>query len=115
MKRVFYLTFGLLAVLIGSGIAVWLFYNLLIERQAEFTDIWDLRQLFVPFVMIGWGIYWLRKGLRSPNINRGSSNKALPLCKYRIQSYNVAWIGFYFRHNKDGKQFTYGTKERPIV
>jgi len=67
MKRVFYLSFGSLAILIGSGIAVWLFYNLLIERQAEFTGIWSLRQLFMPFVMIGFGIYWLRKGLKSSN------------------------------------------------
>jgi len=69
MKRVFYLTFGFLAVLIGFGIAVWLFYNLLIERQAEFTGIWSLGQFFMPFVMIGWGIYWLRKGLKSSNLN----------------------------------------------
>jgi hypothetical protein len=67
MKRVFYLTFGLLAVLIGFGIAAWLFYNLLIERQSEFTGVWSLGQLFMPFVMIGWGIYWVRKGSKSSN------------------------------------------------
>jgi hypothetical protein len=69
MKRAFYLTFGFLAVLIGFGIAMWLFYNLLIERQPEFTGVWSPTQLFMPFTMIGCGIYWLRKGLKSSNIN----------------------------------------------
>ena len=69
MKKIFYLTFGLLAVLIGSGIGVWLFYNMVIERQAEFTGISNVGQVFMPFVMVGWGIYWLRKGLKSSNIN----------------------------------------------
>jgi hypothetical protein len=67
MKRIFYLTFGFLAVLIGFGIAVWLFYNLLIERQSEFTGVWSPVQLFIPVVMIGWGIYWVRKGSKSSN------------------------------------------------
>jgi amino acid transporter len=69
MKRLFYLTFGVLAVLIGFTIAVWLFYNLLIERQPEFTGIWTPAQLFMPFVMIGCGIHWLRKGLKSSNVD----------------------------------------------
>ena len=69
MKRLFYLTFGLLAVLIGSGIAVWLFYNLLIERQAQFTGIWSAGQVFMPLLMIGCGINWLRKGLKSSDVN----------------------------------------------
>ena len=69
VTRVFYLTFGFLAVLIGFGIAVWLLYNLLVERQPEFTGIRTLGQLLLPFVMIGWGVYWVRKGLRSSNLN----------------------------------------------
>lgn len=51
MKRAFYLTFGFLAVFIGFGIVVWLFYNLFVEREAEFTGIWSLGQLFMPFVI----------------------------------------------------------------
>ena len=64
MKKVFYLTFGFLALLIGFGSAVWDFYNLFIERQAEFTSKWNLSQVFIPPVMIGFGIYWFRKGLK---------------------------------------------------
>ncbi len=64
MKKVFYLTFGFLALLIGFGFAVWDFYNLFIERQAQFTGKWDLSQVLIPPVMIGFGIYWVRKGLK---------------------------------------------------
>jgi hypothetical protein len=69
MKRAFYLTFGFLAVLIGFAILAWLFYNLFIKRQPQFTGISSLGQLFLPFVMVGCGIYWLRKGLKSSDTN----------------------------------------------
>ena len=62
MKRAFYLTFGFLAVLIGLVTAVWVFYNMFIERQPEYTGVRSVGALFMPFVMMGWGAYWLRKG-----------------------------------------------------
>jgi hypothetical protein len=61
MKRAFYLTFGFLAMLIGFGVAAWIFYNLFVERQPEYRGVTSLW----PLAMIGCGVYWLRKGWKA--------------------------------------------------
>jgi hypothetical protein len=61
MKRAFYLTFGFLAMLIGFGVAVWIFYNLFVERQPGYTG----RASLFPLAMIGCGVYWLKKGWKA--------------------------------------------------
>jgi ABC-type uncharacterized transport system permease subunit len=69
MKKLFYLSFGFPSVIIGFGIGLWLMYNLFIERQEEFTGIANVRQLLIPVVFIGCGIYWIRKGFNLSNKN----------------------------------------------
>jgi hypothetical protein len=57
---------GGLCLLAGLAILAWLAYNLLVERQPEFTGIRFVGQLIIPFLLILFGYRWLRHPLRSP-------------------------------------------------
>ena len=65
LQRVLYLVFGVLAVLIGVTIGVWIIYNLLVERQPEFNEPVDPRSYLFPLVMVGVGIGMIVKAVKS--------------------------------------------------
>lgn len=54
MKRLF----GVIALLMGSAILLWVGYNLLIERQKEFTR--GLLPIGVGGAMVYVGVMWIR-------------------------------------------------------
>ncbi len=54
---------GLIAVIAGVGTLVWLGYNVLIERQPQFTGVQTVEQLLLPFTLIGFGYRWMRRPL----------------------------------------------------
>ena len=58
--------FGALCLLAGLAILAWLAYNLLVERQPEFTGIRFAGQLIIPFLLIIFGYRWLRHPLGRP-------------------------------------------------
>jgi hypothetical protein len=62
----FLLTFGLLAVLMGAAIILWVLYNEFIHRLPQYTGTHWWHPLGIGPVLIGTGIYWLRS-LRSPS------------------------------------------------
>ena len=53
--------FGLLAVLIGGSIFIWILYNVFIERQNGFNWSW-LLGFGVALPIINVGVYWLKTG-----------------------------------------------------
>ena len=54
---------GLIAVIAGVGTLAWLAYNILIERQPQFTGVQNVEQLLLPFTLIGFGYRWMRRPL----------------------------------------------------
>ena len=54
---------GLFSVIAGVGTFVWLGYNVLIERQPQFTGVQTVEQLLLPFTLIGFGYRWMRRPL----------------------------------------------------
>jgi hypothetical protein len=59
----FRVIFGAFAVLIGSSITVWIFYNQFVSRLPQYRGFHWWEPLGIGPLMIGVGIYWLR-GLR---------------------------------------------------
>lgn len=57
--------FSVLAILIGSGIIVWVLYNEFIERQPEFKRPTWVATFGAGPAMIGVGVYWGRQTLKS--------------------------------------------------
>ena len=57
LQYVFRLVFGVLALVTGLGILVWVGYNLLVQRQPEFTGF---RSVALPMAMVALGWKWLR-------------------------------------------------------
>jgi hypothetical protein len=57
---IFRLIFGILAVLIGLSIILWVLYNYLVARQPEFTGPMFFSGFGIGIPMLGMGIYWLR-------------------------------------------------------
>ena len=62
--RTKYLIFGTLAILFGIGIAIWLAYNIFVQRLPEFQSPINPVSHVFPFVMIVVGVGMLRKGIR---------------------------------------------------
>lgn len=56
----FRLVFGVLAVLMGLSIIIWVLYNYLVERQPEFSGPKYFVGFGVALPMLSVGIYWLR-------------------------------------------------------
>lgn len=54
---------GLIAVVTGAGTLAWVAYNVLIERQPQFTGVQNVEQLLLPFTLIGFGYRWMRRPL----------------------------------------------------
>lgn len=49
---------GLLALLVGFGLLGWIGYNVLVEELPGF-ELRSQGQLMLPFLFIGFGVYWL--------------------------------------------------------
>ena len=56
---------GGVMLLTGLALLVWLFYNLFVERQPEFTGVHTVGQLVLPFALITFGYRWVRQPLGS--------------------------------------------------
>jgi hypothetical protein len=54
------ITFGLLAIGIGAGLILWVLYNLLIERQPEFTGAMFFGGFGLGPIMLIFGLYCLK-------------------------------------------------------
>lgn len=67
----FRLVFGLLAVMIGLSIIMWVLYNHVVERQPEFTGPRFFGGFGIALPMLSVGIYWLRNLKGNPRQNRG--------------------------------------------
>jgi hypothetical protein len=63
-RRILYVVFGVLAVLIGLAILVWVLYNLLIAKQPEFQAPRHPGAYLFPVFMIGGGVVMLEKGIK---------------------------------------------------
>ena len=50
---------GLVSLLIGSVLTLWIGYNLLVERQSEF-QYGSFKQLFIPLIFLYVGVNWVR-------------------------------------------------------
>lgn len=51
---------GLISIVIGGAIFIWVIYNLFVERQQEFTDSGgDIGGIILPIAMVVIGIKWL--------------------------------------------------------
>ena len=64
VRFVFRLTVGILALLIGSAIIVWICYNQFIHRLPQYHGFHWWEPLGIAPAMLGVGVYWLR-GLRT--------------------------------------------------
>jgi hypothetical protein len=53
-------------LLAGLVILGWLGYNLVIERQPEFTGVWTPGQLLLPVYLVVFGYRWVRRPLAPP-------------------------------------------------
>jgi hypothetical protein len=65
VRTAFRLTLGVLAILFGATIILWVCYNELVHRLPQYTGTHWWAPLGIGPVMIGTGVYWLRS-LRSP-------------------------------------------------
>ena len=68
--RIKYLIFGALAILFGIVIAIWLAYNVFVQRLPEFQSPINPVSYVFPFVMIGVGVGMLRKGIRGVPVHK---------------------------------------------
>ena len=59
-RFIFRLTFGILAVVIGSAVIYWTCYNQFIKRLPQYQGFHWWEPLGIGPAMIGVGIYWLR-------------------------------------------------------
>ena len=68
--RTKYFIFGTLAILFGIVIAIWLAYNVFVQRLPEFQSPINPVSYVFPFVMIGVGVGMLRKGIRGISVHK---------------------------------------------
>jgi hypothetical protein len=68
---VFRLAFGLLGVLFGTSIIIWVLYNYVVERQPEFSGPRFFSGFGGAIPMLTVGIYWLRNLRRKPGDKSG--------------------------------------------
>ena len=64
----FRLTFGLVAVTMGSALILWVLYNEFIHRFPQYTGTHWWEPFGIGPAMIATGVYWLRT-LRKPSEN----------------------------------------------
>ena len=64
---IFRLVFGLLGVLFGTAIIIWVLYNYLVERLPEFSGPRVFGGFGAAVPMLTFGIYWLRNLRRKPD------------------------------------------------
>ncbi len=57
---IFRLVFGVLGVLFGTSIIIWVLYNYLVKRQPEFSGPRFFSGFGAAVPMLTMGIYWLR-------------------------------------------------------
>jgi hypothetical protein len=57
----FHLTFGVMAILIGTAIIMWICYNEFVHRLPQYTGTHWWEPFGVAPGMIGVGIFWLRR------------------------------------------------------
>jgi hypothetical protein len=56
----FCLMFGMLAVVVGCGLILWVCYNELIHRLPQYSGTHWWEPLGAGPVLVGIGVYWLR-------------------------------------------------------
>lgn len=56
-QRLYFLP-GILSLLAGLGLLVWVGYNVLVEELPGF-ELRSQGQLMLPFLLIGFGVFWL--------------------------------------------------------
>jgi len=59
-KEKLYFLPGILSLLGGVGLLWWIGYNVLVEELPGF-ELRSQGQLMLPFLLIGFGVYWLLK------------------------------------------------------
>ena len=60
LRFVFRLTLGLLAIIMGSAVLLWICYNELIHRFRQYTGTHWWEPFGIAPAMIAVGVYWLR-------------------------------------------------------
>jgi hypothetical protein len=61
MKRFVKFAFGLLSLLIGTGILLWCAYSLFVPNQYFRWRVVDIPRLAVPLAMLWLGLRWIRR------------------------------------------------------
>ena len=65
MRRTFYAAFGILALLIGLAMALWVGYNVFVEQTEGFS-----MKGMSPLILIGMGVMWLKKGFGKAEVEK---------------------------------------------
>lgn len=66
MCKVFYFTFGVLALLLGTSILLWVLYNECVERQPEFKRPPLVGTFGIAPTLCYIGYLWLKKPFKTP-------------------------------------------------
>jgi hypothetical protein len=53
--------------MLGCAVLLWVGYNMIVARQAEFTGISSLGQFAIPVLLVILGWRWIRKPLAGPD------------------------------------------------
>ncbi len=64
LKRIFYLIFGTLGIIISILITGWIIYNLLIEKVEGFREARAIKDYFFPISFGAISYLLLKKGLK---------------------------------------------------
>ena len=67
---------GAICLVTGLAVLGWLAYNLLIERQPEFTGVWSWQQVLVPVLLVVYGYRWARRPLAPPPVGGEAASRS---------------------------------------